>query len=106
MDGAEGTGFDMVCLSDTGCSRTVIAKNIVEKFNYPISPNVNNERLLTANKQPMNVNGVVHILGSYKGRSTYMDCLVSDQLEDEIIVSWYDAENVGAITIDRDFNFI
>ena len=106
LDGAEGTGFDMVCLSDTGCSRTVIAKNIVEKFNYPISPNVNNERLLTANKQPMNVNGVVHILGSYKGRSTYMDCLVSDQLEDEIIVSWYDAENVGAITIARDFNFV
>ena len=56
-----------------------------------------NERLLAANKQDLNVVGIVKLRGAYRGKSVYMNCLVTDDLENEIIVSWHDAHWVGAI---------
>ena len=104
LEGEKGTSFEMKCLSDTGCSRTIIAKNIVDKFGYPILPNVNNDRLQTANKQEMRVNGIVVVEGSWiRGDNSKMfDCLVSDELDNEIIVSWHDAEGTGTIQIAKE----
>ena len=58
---------------------------------------MNNERLLAANKQDLNVVGIVKLKGAYHGKSIYMNCLVTDDLKNEIIVSWHDAHWVGAI---------
>ena len=58
---------------------------------------MNNERLLAANKQDLNVVGTVKLKGTYHGKSVYMNCLVTDDLKNEIIVSWHDAHWVGAI---------
>ena len=92
-----GQTFHKKCLSDTGCSRTVIAKDVVEKYGIPIMKNVKKDRLLAANKQDLHVNGVVELKGTYKGKSIYMSCLVKDDLEDEIIVSWRDSHWIGAV---------
>ena len=92
-----GRTFHKKCLSDTGCSRTVIAKDVVEKYGIPIMKNVKKDRLLAANKQDLHVNGVVELKGTYKGKSIYMSCLVTDDLEDEIIVSWHDSHWIGAV---------
>ena len=59
--------------------------------------NVKKDRLLAANKQDLHVNGVVELKGTYKGKSIYMSCLVTDDLEDEIIVSWHDSHWIGAV---------
>ena len=50
----------------------------------------------------MHINGVLHITGTFKGKSKIMDCLVSDDLQDEIIVAGIDAADVGAVLISPD----
>ena len=59
--------------------------------------NVKKDRLLAANKQDLHVNGIVKLRGTYKGKSIYMSCLVTDDLEDEIIVSWHDSHWIGSV---------
>ena len=90
----------MECLSDTGCSRTVFAKDVADKFGIPIQPNVNKDRLQTANRQDLHVNGVITLRATYKARTITVRALVTDDLIDEIIVSWHDAHSLGAVTID------
>ena len=102
---SQGTSFTQECLSDTGCSRTIIAKDILVNHGIPFGENSLGERLQGVNKQDINVNGVVFIKGKYvdskgKVRSRYMNCLVTDELSNEIIVSWHDAASLGAVVMD------
>ena len=75
-------------------SRTVIAKDVVD---ITLKENTKRERLLAANKQDLNVLGIVKLKGTYHGKLVHMNCLVTDDLVNEIIVSWHDAHWVGAI---------
>ncbi len=95
-----GEPFQKKCLSDTGCSRTVFAKDVADRFGIPIQPNINKDRLQTANRQDLNVNGVIKLQATYKARRITINALVTDDLTDEIIVSWHDAHSLGAVTID------
>ena len=95
-----GETFTKECLSDTGCSRTVFAKDVADKFGIPIQPNVNRDRLQTANRQDLHVNGVITLRATYKSRTITIRALVTDDLIDEIIVSWHDAHSLGAVNID------
>ena len=95
-----GKSFHKKCLSDTGCSRTVVAKDVADKFGIPILPNTNRDRLQTANKQDLNVNGVIKLRATYKSKTISVNALVTDDLTDEIIVSWHDSHDLGTVTID------
>ena len=50
----------------------------------------------------MHINGVLYIVGTFQGKSKTMDCLVSDDLQNEIIVAGHDASAVGAVHITPD----
>ena len=88
------------CLSDSGCTKTIISADVLQKHQIPIEPNVNGEKLIAANGAPMLVCGTVTLEGTFdgSGKNKFIDCLVTQQLENSIIVSWHDAEELGAIT--------
>lgn len=91
------------CLSDSGCTKTIISADVLQKHQIPIEPNVNGEKLIAANGAPMLVCGTVTLEGTFdgSGKNKFIDCLVTQQLENSIIVSWHDAEELGAITLVR-----
>ena len=78
----------------------MFAKDVADRFGIPIHPNINRDRLQTANKQDLNVNGVITLRATYKSETITINALVTDDLTDEIIVSWHDAHRLGAVTID------
>ena len=47
------------------------------------------------------MNGVIILSGTFDGTglTTLMNCLVSEDLDNEIIVSWFDAQRVGALNM-------
>ena len=79
----------------------MFSKNILNRHNIDYGPNLYGERLLAANGDEMQVVGQIDIVGTYCGISAIMDCLVTPDLSDQIIVSKADAEKVTAVTIDR-----
>ena len=99
----KGATFKKASLSDSGCTKTTVAADLMRKHGIPVDPNYLGERLEAANGAPMHVSGTVTLSGTFDptGKSVYMDCLVTEQLSNEIIVSWYDAEAVGALTLVR-----
>lgn len=86
----------------------MIAKSIIDKYGIKYDKDTLGERLLAAGGGELHVNGVVILDGTFtdkhgNSKTCYMNCLVSDSIHDEIIVSWFDAENVGAVKIAEDF---
>ena len=49
----------------------------------------------------MTVNGTVKLTTTFNGKSKLIDGLVSEDLEDEVLLSWYDAEDLGSLSITR-----
>ena len=49
----------------------------------------------------MTVNGTVQLTATFQGKSTRVDALVSEDLKDTVLLSWYDAEEIGSISIAR-----
>ena len=49
----------------------------------------------------MIVNGTVKLTSTFQGKSTLIDALVSEDLKDTILISWYDAEELGSLSITR-----
>ena len=101
--------FKQRCLSDSVCSRTVIAKNVLQRQGIKFDKNVLGERLLTAGGHDLQVNGIITLEGGFKNehgitKTTYMHFLVSDSIKDEIIISSFNAEAVGSLTIAKDFD--
>ena len=97
----EGPRFSMNSLSDSGCTRTCIAKNVLQKHKVKFDQNLEGARLQAANKNELRVNGVVILSGTYDGTglTALMNCLVTQDLDNEIIVSWWDAQRVGALNL-------
>jgi hypothetical protein len=52
---------------------------------------------LAANKQDLHINGIVKLNGTYYDTLIYMNCLVTANLKNKIIVSWHDAHWIGAV---------
>ena len=86
---------------DTGASKTIFAKNIIDKHNIKISPRPDNLDLYTAAGEPMTVNGQVQLTATFKDKSKSIEGLVSDDLKNEILMSWYDCEDLGSVLITR-----
>ena len=78
-----------------------MARNVLQKHKIKIEPNLEGVRLQAANQSELRVNGVIILSGTYDGTglTTLMNCLVSEDLDDEIIVSWFDAQRVGALNM-------
>ena len=97
-------------MSDSGCSRSIVSKDVLDRYGIKYEPNTLGERLLAAGGTPLHVNGRVVLEGTFytdklgNKKSCFMDCLVSDSLFDEIIISWKDATTVGALKISEDFD--
>ena len=85
--------FKKKCLSDSGCSRSIVSKDVLDRYGIKYEPNTLGERLLAAGGTPLHVNGRVVLEGTFytdklgNKKSCFMDCLVSDSLFDEIIIS-------------------
>ena len=88
-------------LSDSGCTTSVFAKNELYKYKFKFRPNLKNERLKAAGDHELRVCGIVDALFTYNGRTKLMKGLVTPDLTSEIIVSCKDAENIGALTLNR-----
>ena len=86
---------------DTGASKTIFAKNIIDKHNIKILPKPDNLDLYTAAGEPMTVNGQVQLTATFKDKSKSIEGLVSDDLKNEILMSWYDCEDLGSVLITR-----
>ena len=88
-------------IPDTGSSRTIIAKSILQKEGIPFEPNSENEELFNASGDSMKVNGNISLTVTYNGKSKLVDGLVSEDLNDVVLLSWFDAEDLGSISITR-----
>ena len=86
---------------DTGASKTIFAKNILDKQKINFSPKPENLDLYTAAGEPMTVNGHIQLTATFKGKSKLIDGLVSEDLTNEILMSWYDCEDLGSVSIAR-----
>ena len=109
--GASPFVFKKKCLSDSGCSRSVISKDLLDRYGIKYEPNILNERLVAAGGGELHVNGTVALEATFytdklgNSKSCFIDFLVSDSLYDEVIISWYNAQSVGALKISEDFDF-
>ena len=86
---------------DTGASKTIFVKDIIDKHKIKISPKPENLDLYTAAGKPMTVNGRVQLTATFKDKSKLVEGLVSEDLANEILMSWYDCEDLGSVSITR-----
>ena len=86
---------------DTGASKTIFAKSIIDRQKIKISPKPDTLELYTAAGEPMTVNGQVQLTATFKGKSKLIDGLVSEDLTNDILMSWYDCEDLGSVSIAR-----
>ena len=88
-------------IPDSGSSRTIFGKSLLNKKGIKFEPNLDSEELYNASSNPMTVNGTVKLTTTFNGKSKLIDGLVSEDLEDEVLLSWYDAEDLGSLSITR-----
>ena len=93
--------FDYQITPDSGATRTIFSKNILEKYGITFGQNTSDEKLFNASMKPMAVNGIVQLTANFNGRSKVINGLVTKDLQDIILISWYDAEDLGSISIAR-----
>ena len=90
---AKQVAFKQLCLSDSGCSCTVIAEKVLKKHCINFDKNVLGERLPTAGSHDLQVNGIITLEGEFKNehgitKTTYMNCLVSDSINPIPVELW------------------
>ena len=56
---------------------------------------------LMPQKKPMTVNGIVDLTANFNGNSKQINGLVSEDLKNTILISWFDAEDLGSLSITR-----
>ena len=95
------TQFYHDCVPDSGSSRTIFGKNLLDSQGIKIEPNLDSEELYNASNSPMTVNGKVQLTATFQGKSKLIDGLVSEDLKDQVLLSWYDAEDLGSLSITR-----
>ena len=97
----ESKSFGHKITPDSGSTRTIFAKNILDKHKIQYKANTSNETLFNASKKPMTVNGIVDLTANFNGNSKQINGLVSEDLKNTIPLSWFDAEDLGSLSITR-----
>ena len=93
------TDFWHDVIPDSGSSRTIFGKGLLDKQGIKYEPNLDSEELYNASSNPMTVNGTVQLTATFNDKSKLIDGLVSEDLKDEILLSWFDAEDLGSLSI-------
>ena len=88
-------------IPDSGSSRTIFGKSLLDEQGIKFEPNLNAEELYNASNNPMTVNGTVSLTTTFNGKSKIINGLVSEDLKDQVLLSWYDAEDLGSLSITR-----
>ena len=88
-------------IPDSGSSRTIFGKELLDAQGIQFQPNLDSEELFNASNTPMTVNGIAQLTVSFNGKSKLVDGLVSEDLKDQVLLSWYDSEDLGALSIAR-----
>ena len=52
----------------------------------------------------MTVNGIVDLTAKFNGNSKQINGLASEDLKNTILLSWFDAEDLGSLSITRQIN--
>ena len=101
---AKNKSFGHNTTPDSGATRTIFSKNILDRKRIAYNPNISNEKLFNASMEPMTVNGTVDFTVTFNGNSKKITALVTNDLKDTILLSWYDAEDLGSISITRNIS--
>ena len=86
-------------IPDRGSSRTILSKSVLDQQGIKFEPNFGSKELFNASNIPMTVNGTAQLTTTFNGKSKQIDGLVSEDLKDHILLSWFDAEDLGSFTI-------
>ena len=92
-----GQTLNFSCVPDTGCTFSVVSFDILQHFHLKLKSS--SEKLYTASKELMDVQGIIQLKANFKGKEAYIDALVSKSLQHEILLSWHDCERLHAATI-------
>ena len=90
--------FDLKALPDTGASRSILAYDIVQKFNLPLIEQT--ELIKAANGTPLKCEGTVCLHLSFNNTDVILYPLVSSDLHYDAILSWHDLVLIGVIHSD------
>ena len=88
-------------IPDSGSSRKIFSKGLLDKQGIKYEPNLDSEELYNASSNPMTVNGTVQLTATFNGKSKLIEGFVSEDLKDQVLLLWYDAEDLGSLSITR-----
>ena len=91
-----GQSFEFEACPDTGCTKTIIARNLAIRKGMRFNPD-SNLKIRAVNAQRLDNSGSVTLTLRSQGRSTEVNALVSDAIKDEILLSWRVLKNLGVI---------
>ena len=93
----KGQKFVTDVLPDTGCSQTIIAKDMVDTNNI-VFDRSKKKKIKNASNEPMQCNGTVAFEVQFEGQKTMVQALVSSDLTDEILLGWRALQRLGIIS--------
>ena len=97
-----GKDFILPCISDSGNARTLVAQDILDDNAIDYFEAAADEHLTAPNGTDMHISGCLLLQATFKENTIMVDALVSDDISGEVIVSCYDSNRIGAISIAED----
>ena len=94
----EGKKFRCEICPDTGSSQSIIAKNLVDKYDMFMLQK--KKKIMVANNGRMNCLGSVNFEVEYEGEKTTCQALVSLDLHDEVLIDWRTLQRLRMIPQD------
>ena len=91
--------FNFAVTPDTGATRTIIAKNILDR--HAVTFSKTDEKLFNASGSRMACEGSVKFRVShvdFSGPTSTVHALISSDLRDEILLSWHDMMSLGILS--------
>ena len=77
--------FLLKCVSDTGNCRTLVAHDLVKKWNIPVHNATMNDTINSVTGKAIKVTGQVMLEATFNNKTCYFDCLVTTGLLNEIL---------------------
>ena len=94
---------DFHALIDTGSSKSLIAKDVVDRFDFAISTkSYANDFLRNASGAAMDISGKIDLSIAFGDSNIRSEMLVSKDLKDELLLSYSDCLSLNLITIKGD----
>ena len=90
----EKEDIQVKALPDTGATRSVIAASLIPTFAIDTK---RKEVLLAANGNRLRCKGIASFYLHYKGRRTWIEAIVSQDVGDCFLISWHDLQNLNVI---------